>query len=79
MMNLEEAMKILRFSDVKKLPKMRELQKQYREQSMARHPDRNDGSKESTLDFQRLLDAYQFVGKIVEKENLKNNSDDDEE
>ena len=76
-MKIEEALMILEFLDVNKLPKLKEIQKQFRKLSKVRHPDRNGGTKEATSDFQKLLDAYQVAGKAAER--VKPEDDDQEE
>ena len=78
-MNISEALKILNFSDVKNLPSMKQLQKQYHQQALVRHPDKHDNSKASTIDFQNLLNAYKLVGKAVEKAYPKDANIDEEE
>jgi curved DNA-binding protein CbpA len=50
-MNLEEALRLLEFDDVRKLPRMKDIVKQWRKLSMMKHPDKNGGTKESTSDF----------------------------
>ena len=62
-----EALKILGFKDIKKLPKLREIMKNWRKLSMEKHPDKNGGTPESTREFQELLDAYQTAGDACEK------------
>ena len=45
------------------LPKMKELRKRYLELSLIRHSDKG-GTDE---DFQELLNAYNSIGKLIEK------------
>ena len=66
-MKLEEALLILGFSNVDVLPKVKELQRQFYKLCKTKHPDKNGGSKESTEEFQTLLNAYNLAGKAAEK------------
>ena len=66
-MKLEEALLILGFSNVNVLPKVKDIQKQFYKLSKVKHPDKNGGSKESTEEFQTLLNAYNLAGKAAEK------------
>ena len=78
-MNLSDALNILKFPDVKNLPSMKQLLKQNHQQAMIGHPDKHDNSKASTVDFQNLLNAYQLIGKAVEKVYSKERDIDEEE
>ena len=66
MMNLEDALRILEFKDVQKLPKLKEIQKQFRKLSREKHPNKNGGTQEATSDFQKLL-----MGEQLRKLNLR--------
>ena len=76
-MKLEEALRILEFDDVKIVPKIKDIQKQFHRLSKTKHPDKNNGSKESTEEFQNLLNAYHVAGKAAEK--VKPEDDDVED
>ena len=76
-MNLEEALKTLEFADVEKLPKLKDIQKQFRKLCIVKHPDKNGGSKEATADFQKLLEAYQVAGDASEQTKPEENDDDE--
>ena len=76
-MNLEEALRILEFEDVQVVPKIKDIQKHFHRLSKIKHPDKNNGSKESTLEFQNLLNAYHVAGKAAEK--VKPEEDDVED
>ena len=49
------------------LPKVKELQRQFYKLCKTKHPDKNGGTKESTEEFQTLLNAYNLAGKAAEK------------
>ena len=66
-MKLSEALNILGFEKSSVLPKLKEIQKHFHRLSKTKHPDKNNGSKESTAEFQTLLDAYRIAGKAAEK------------
>ena len=66
-MKLEEALRILCFENTSDLPKLKDIQKHFHRLSKIKHPDKNNGSKESTKEFQTLLDAYHTAGKAAEK------------
>ena len=66
-MKLFEALNILGFENPSVLPKLKEIQKHFHRLSKTKHPDKNNGSKESTAEFQTLLDAYRIAGKAAEK------------
>ena len=76
-MKLEDALRILEFKNVCVLPKLKEIQKQFHRLSKIKHPDKNNGSKESTAEFQALLEAYNTVGKAAEKVVPEDNDMDD--
>ena len=76
-MNLEEALKTLEFPDVKNLPKLKEIQKQFRKLCILRHPDKNGGTEEATADFQKLLHAYQVAGDAADQIKPEENDDED--
>ena len=77
-MMLEEALKILEFPDVTKLPKLKEIQKQFRKLSLLKHPDKNGGTKEATADFQNLLNAYNIAGTAADKAHTEDDDDDED-
>ena len=66
-MKLKEALSILGFEDVTVLPKLKGIQKHFHRLCKTKHPDKNNGSKESTAEFQTLLEAYKTAGKAAEK------------
>ena len=66
-MKLAEALRILEFVDTTTLPKLKEIQKQFHRLCKIKHPDKNNGSKESTEEFQIILEAYNTAGKAAEK------------
>ena len=66
-MKLEEALRILGFDNPPVLPKLKEIQRSFHRLSKTKHPDKNNGSKESTEEFQTLLLAYHTAGKAAEK------------
>lgn len=66
-MKLSEALNILGFEKSSVLLKLKEIQKHFHRLSKIKHPDKNSGSKESTAEFQTLLDAYRIAGKAAEK------------
>ena len=66
-MKLNEALRILGFESPSILPKLKDIQKHFHRLSKLKHPDKNNGSKESTVEFQTLLDAYRIAGKAAEK------------
>ena len=66
-MKLEEALLILGFEDLAVLPKIKEIQKRFYSLSKVLHPDKNNGSKKSTAEFQNLLEAYKIAGKAAER------------
>ena len=57
--------------------RVKDIQKQFHRLSKIKHPDKNNGSKESTADFQVLLDAYHTAGKAAEKIEPEHNDIDD--
>ena len=66
-MKIEEALNILEFDDVRVIPKLKDIQRQFHKLSKIRHPDKNGGTKEATEEFQLLLNAYHLAGKAAEK------------
>ena len=68
-------LRILEFPD-DILPKMKELRKRYLELSLARHPDKETGTDE---DFQELINAYNAIGKLVEKSRNQDVNDQEED
>ena len=60
-----------------KLPKMKELRKQYLKLSLLRHPDKKSTGSGSDELFQELLNAYDFIGNLIK--NCKNTDIDEEE
>ena len=73
-MKVEEALRILGFENTKVLPKLKDIQKHFHRLSKTTHPYKNNGSKESTEEFQILLDAYNTAGKAADK--IVNENDD---
>ena len=61
-----EALKVLGFDDVSKVPKVKEIVEKYRKLAIRLHPDKNQGSEEATSDFQKLLKAYHVAGEAAE-------------
>ena len=76
-MKLDEALRILGFESHNELPKLKDIQKQFHRLCKEKHPDKNNGSKESTAAFQILLDAYHTAGKAAEKVAPENDDIDD--
>ena len=72
-----EALALLGFDDLSIMPKMRAINKKYRKLAYLHHPDRNNGSKEATVKFQSILNAYQIAGKAAET-NPEDPADHDE-
>ena len=66
-MKLKEALRILGLESFSVLPKLKDIQKQFHRLSKIKHPDKNNGSKESKEEFQALLEAYHVAGKAAEK------------
>ena len=66
-MNVDEALQILEFDNVGVVPKLKDIQKRFYQLSKIKHPDKNNGSKESTEEFQVLLNAYHVAGKAAEQ------------
>ena len=66
-MKLEEALIFLGFEKLAVLPKLKEIQRSFYRLSKIIHPDKNNGSKESTSQFQTLLEAYHIAGKAAER------------
>ena len=58
------------------LPKMKELRKRYLELSLVRHPDKRSGTDE---EFQKLLNAYLEIGKLIEKASNTDTDDREED
>ena len=58
------------------LPKMKELRKRYLELSLVRHPDKRSGTDE---EFQKLLNAYLEIGKLIEKASNTDTNDREED
>ena len=61
-----EALHILGFEDVTKIPKIKEIIQRYRKLALTKHPDKNDGSQEAKADFQNLLNAYKIAGEAAQ-------------
>ena len=76
-MKLDKALRILGFESHTELPKLKDIQKQFHRLCKVKHPDKNNGSKESTAAFQILLDAYHTAGKAAEKVAPENDDIDD--
>lgn len=76
-MKLQEALLILGFSNVNVLPKVKDIQRRFYKLSKIKHPDKNGGSKESTEEFQTLLNAYNLAGKAAEKVKPEDDDVDD--
>jgi hypothetical protein len=74
---LREALTVLGFTDLSHIPKLKDINKKYRKLALKIHPDRNDGSKESTILFQKLNNAYEVAGKAAE--NIAPEKEDNEE
>ena len=71
-MDIKEALRILEFGDVDKVPRLTDIQKQFRRLSLLKHPDKNpDRIAEATEEFQELLDAYQVAGDAASETNLE--------
>ena len=68
-------LKVLEFP-VDSLPKMKELRKRYCELSLIRHPDKKTGTD---ADFKELLNAYNEIGKLIEKSKNADVSDVEED
>ena len=74
---LKEALRELGFSDLTHIPKVKEINQNYRKLAREIHPDKNNGSKESTVKFQKLNNAYEIAGKAAEA--IQAGKHDDEE
>ena len=74
---LKEALRELGFTDFTSIPKVKEINQHYRRLAREIHPDRNNGSKESGVRFQKLNNAYEIAGKAAEA--IKAEKHDDEE
>ena len=61
---LKAALKTLGFENVKSIPKMKEIRKQYLDLSKKLHPDKPGGSK---VEFQEVLEAYTLAGEAAEQ------------
>ena len=59
---LKKALEVLGFINPKKIPKLREIVKNWRKLSIEKHPDKNGGTAEATSAFQELVAAYQLAG-----------------
>ena len=59
---LKNALEILEFQDVAKIPKMKEVRQKWLKLSLLLHPDKQGGSKEL---FQSLVSAYKVVCEAV--------------
>ena len=74
---LDEALSFLNFD---KIPSMKELNRKYRQMALCLHPDKNNGTKEATENYQNLLKYYRIIGdKILEEATDMNENTDDEE
>ena len=61
-----QALRVLGFSDPSIIPSVREINCRFRKLAFLKHPDRNNGSPESTSEFQELLNAYNTAGSAAE-------------
>ena len=68
-------LRVLGFPE-EKLPKMKELRKRYFELSLIRHPDKDTGTNAA---FQELLNAYSYIGNLIEKSNNTDVHDTEED
>jgi curved DNA-binding protein CbpA len=66
-MKIEDALLILEFDDVKVIPKLKDIQRQFHKLSKIQNPDKNGGTQEATEDFQLLLNAYHLAGKLQKR------------
>ena len=73
-MNPTLALKILEFKETSKIPKLKDVVKQWRRLSLVKHPDKG-GSKEC---FQELVAAYEVAANAA-KANKKDDLDLEEE
>ena len=62
-----QALKVLGFENLSKIPKLKEITRNFKKLSILKHPDKNGGSKEATDEFQSILKAYQVAGDAAEK------------
>ena len=73
--DIKELLEVLGFpNNQQKLPKMKDVRKQFLKLALIRHPDKATGNEK---DMKVLLDAYQRIGKIIE--GLVNEDPNDEE
>ena len=71
-------LKVLGLSE-KKLPKMKELRKQYLKLSLLRHPDKKLTGTGSDELFQELLYAYEYIGNLIEKSSSTDIDEEEEQ
>ena len=64
--NVVQALKVLGFEDLTVIPKVKDIYQRYKKLAYLKHPDRNNGSPESTAEFQELLNAYHLAGEAAE-------------
>ena len=58
---------ILGFDEsLENVPSLSEIRRQFRKESLVKHPDKTTGSKDK---FQKLLSAYQKVEKCIAQQN----------
>ena len=64
---LRTSLSILGFDEsLENLPSLLEIRRQFRKESLVKHPDKTTGSKDK---FQKLLSAYQKVKKCIAQQN----------
>ena len=75
---IQELLEILGFSnnDRQKMPKMKDVRKQFLKLAKIRHSDKPTGNDH---DMKILLEAYKRIGKIIEAEDIEDPNDEEEE
>ena len=72
-----EALKVLEFENLAKIPKLKEITRRSHKLAALKHPDKNGGTKAATAEFQNILSAYHTAGAAA-SDTVSNNDDNEE-